>query len=65
MGAMAKLLLLGALASAAIGGITAMALVATDASGNVGGMALILAAFVVGLIGAKVAHHLPPPKRQH
>ena len=65
MSAMVKLLLLGALASAAIGGITAMALVATDASGNVGGMALILAAVVVGLIGAKVARHLPPPKRQH
>lgn len=62
---MVKLLLLGALASAVIGAVTAIALVATDASGNVGGVALMLAAFVVGLIGAKVAHHLPPPKRQH
>jgi len=61
---MAKPMFIGLLASAAVGAITGLALVATDANGNVGGTAFVLAACIAGLIGAKVTHHLPPPKRQ-
>lgn len=61
---MAKPMLIGLLASAVVGAITGVALIATDANGNVGGTAFVLAACIAGLIGAKVTQHLPPARRQ-
>jgi hypothetical protein len=61
---MAKPMLIGTLASMAVGAITALGLHAFDASGEVGGIAFVLAACVAGLIGAEIAHRLPPPPQQ-
>lgn len=62
MARMVKLLFMGVLATAVVGAITSLTLNATDASGAVGGVALMLAAFITALIALVVAQHLPPPK---
>ncbi|HEX3325123.1 MAG TPA: hypothetical protein VHR65_08355 [Solirubrobacterales bacterium] len=62
---MAKLLLLGVVASMVVGAIIALGLNAVDASGEIGGIAFVLGACIAGLIGAAVSHRMPPPGRQY
>jgi hypothetical protein len=61
---MARLLLIGAFAPLGVGAITGLGLHAIDASGEVGGIAFVLAACVAGLIGAAVSLRMPPSRRQ-
>lgn len=66
MSSMVKPLLLGTLLSVTIAAVVGLTLLAVDASGNVSGIAFILTVCVGGLIGAEIAHRLPPPpSRKH
>jgi len=57
-----KTFLLGALASCALGAITALILHAVDAGGEIGGIAFVLGAGAAGLIGNEVSRRMPPPR---
>jgi hypothetical protein len=65
MSGMVKPLVVGGLATALVGVAIVLGLYITDASGEVGVFVAFLGACVVGLIGAEVARHLPPPKQPH
>jgi hypothetical protein len=61
---MYKTLLLGALASSSLGAIIVLGAHALNASGEVGGLLVVLGACGAGLIGGAVSRRLPP-QRHH
>ena len=63
---MVKPLVLGTLLSVTIAAIVGVTLLAVDAGGSVSGIAFVLTACIAGVIGAEIAHRMPPPPpREH